>query len=243
MNNTQSASLTRMTRVLAGVSILPAIFLPFYQAFLHGGRRAVDINPRAAAYMGVHMIGAYCMLLAGLGLLAIYLRYHDRMGRIAPLSLILSLLAQASYAGILFIDGWFNPLLAHYDPVIQTQFHSADFFQAVAHSALLQSFGIALYTFFLMSLLYIVANVFLGISILVKRFLPLPIGILFLIGGLILGVAIMVPIWVEVMGYAAEGLAIAWSALLIWATTGSHRSDLHLPWQDTQEPKIAEHLS
>jgi hypothetical protein len=221
MNNILPASFTRMTRVLAGVSIVPALFLPFYQAFLHGGRRAVDINPRAAAYMAVHMLGAYCVLLAAFGVVAIYLRYHDRMGRIAPLSLILSLLAQASYAGILFIDGFFNPLLAHYDPVIQTQFHSAETFQAVAHSVVLQNFGIALYTPILMSLLYIVANGLLGIIILVKRFLPLPIGILFLIGGFILGIALEVPIWVEVMGYAAEGLAIAWSAFLIWRESKS----------------------
>jgi len=52
--------------------------------------------------------------------------------------------------------------------------------------------------------------------ILLKRFLPWPIGILFLLGGLILGIVLMVPPWVEVMGYAAEGLAIAWSAILIW---------------------------
>jgi hypothetical protein len=216
MNNTRPASLTRMTRVLAGASILPALFLPFYQAFLHGGRRAGDINPRAAAYMAVHMLGAYCVLLAAFGVVAIYLRYHDRMGGIASLSLILSLLAQASYAGILFIDGFFNPLLAHYDPVIQTQFHSGDFSGAVAHSALLQSLGIALYTPVLMSLIYIVGNGLLGIIILLKRFLPWPIGILFLLGGLILGNALMVPPWVEVMGYAVEGLAIAWSAFLIW---------------------------
>ncbi len=216
MNNIPSASFTRMTRMLAGVSIIPALFLPFYEAFLHGGRRAVEINPRAAAYMGVHMIGAYCTILAGFGLIAIYLHYHERMGRIAPLSLILALLGQLSYAGILFIDGFFNPLLAHYDPALQTQFHSPDFFQAVAHSALLQSFGIALYTPVLMSLLCIVGYALLGIIILLKRFLPWPIGVLFLVGGVILGIDLMVPMWVEVAGYAAEGLAIAWSALLIW---------------------------
>src|SRR5437879_13598276 len=107
MNSTQLASFTRMTRVLAGVSIVPALFLPFYEAFLHGGRRALDITPRAAAYMGVHMLGAYCTILAGFGLIAIYLRCHERMGRIAPLSLILALLGQLSYAAILFIDGFF----------------------------------------------------------------------------------------------------------------------------------------
>jgi len=50
MNTTFSTSFTRLTRVLAAISIVPALFLPFYEAFLHGGRRAVDINPRAAAY-------------------------------------------------------------------------------------------------------------------------------------------------------------------------------------------------
>lgn len=216
MNTTFSTSFTRLTRVLAAISVIPALFLPFYEAFLHGGRRAVEINPRAAAYMGVHMIGAYCTIVAGFGLIAIYLRYHERMGGIAPLSLILVLLGQLSYAGILFIDGFFNPLLAHFDPVLQTQFHSPDFFQAVAHSALLQSFGIALYTPILMSLLCIVGYVLLAIVILLKRFLPWPIGVLFLVGGVILGIDLMVPMWVEVAGYAAEGLAIAWSALLIW---------------------------
>jgi hypothetical protein len=58
--------------------------------------------------------------------------------------------------------------------------------------------------------------VLLGIIILLKRFLPWPIGVLFLVGGVILGIDLMVPMWVEVAGYAAEGLAIAWSALLIW---------------------------
>jgi hypothetical protein len=216
MNTTFSTSFTRLTRVLAAISIVPALFLPFYQAFLHGGRLAVDINPRVAAYMGVHILGAYCVLFATCGVIAIYLRYHARMGRIAPLSLILSFLAQTSYAGTLFIDGFFNPLLAHYDPVIQTQSHSGDFSGAVAHSALLQSFGIVIYIPILMSLIYIVGNMLLGSIVLLKRFLPWPIGILFLAGGLILGIALMVPPWVEVMGYAAEGLAIAWSAFLIW---------------------------
>jgi hypothetical protein len=216
MNTTFSTSFTRLTRVLAAISLVPALFLPFYQAFLHGGRRAVDINPRAAAYMGVHMLGAYCFILATCGVIAIYLRYHDRIGRIAPFSLILSFLAQLSYAGSLFIDGFFNPLLAHYDPVAQTQLHAGNIAQAVAHNPLLQSIGIAIYIPLLMSLIYIAGNILLGSIILLKRFLPWPIGILFLAGGVILGIAIMVPPWVEVIGYAAEGVAIAWSAFLIW---------------------------
>lgn len=216
MNTTFSTSFTRLVRVLTAISIVPALFLPFYQAFLHGGRAAVDINPRDAAYLGAHMLGAYCVLFATCGVIAIYLRYHDRMGWIAPLSAVLSFFALTSYAGILFIDGFFNPLLAHYDPVIQTQFHSGNVSEAVAHSALLQSLGIAVYMPVLMSLIYIAGNLLLGSIILLKRFLPWPVGILFLVGGLILGVALMVPQWVEVIGYAAEGLAIAWSAVLIW---------------------------
>lgn len=216
MNTTFSTNFTRLTRALAAISTIPALFLPFYEAFLHGGRRAVEINPRAAAYMGAHMIGAYCTILAGFGLIAIYLQYHERMGRSVSLSLILALLGQLSYAGLLFIDGFFNPLFAHFDPALQTQFHSPDFFQAVAQSLLLQSFGIALYTPFLMSLLLIVGYGFLGVLLLLKRIFPWPIGGLFLVGGVILGIDLMVPMWVEIAGYAAEGLAIAWSAVLIW---------------------------
>ncbi len=216
MYNTYSANFTHLTRMLAGVSILPALFLPFYEAFLHGGRRAVEINPRAAAYMAAHMIGAYCTILAAFGLIAIYLYAHERMGRLAPLSLILALLGQISYAGLLFIDGFFNPLFAHFDPALQTQFHSPDFFQAVAQSPLLQSFGIALYTPFLMSLLFIIGYELLGLLLLLKRIFPWPVGVLFLVGGVLLGIDLMVPMWVEIIGYAAEGLAIAWSALLIW---------------------------
>ena len=89
---------------------------------------------------------------------------------------------------------------------------------------MLQNFGIALYTPFLMSLFLIIGYVLLGIVILLRRFLPWPIGVLFLVGGVILGIDLMVPMWVEVVGYAAEGLAIAWSAVLIWraSTPAAH---------------------
>jgi hypothetical protein len=215
MNPSFLTSFTRLTRGLAAISIVPALFLPFYQAFLHGGRRAVDINPRAATYMAVHVLGAYCLIVATCGVVAIYLKYHDRMGKIAPFSLVLAFLAHISYAGSLLIDGFFNPLLAHYDPVAQTLLHEGNISGALAHSALLQSIGVAVYIPFLMSLIYIAGTLLLGIIILLKRFLPWPIGLLFLIGGLILGFAIMVPPWLEVIGYAALGLAIAWSAFLV----------------------------
>jgi hypothetical protein len=37
MNTIFSTSFTRFARGLATISIIPALFLPFYQAFLHGG--------------------------------------------------------------------------------------------------------------------------------------------------------------------------------------------------------------
>jgi hypothetical protein len=146
MNTSFSISYTRLARGLAAISLVPALFLPFYQAFLHGGRRAVDINPRAATYMAVHVLGAYCLILATCGVIAIYLKYHDRMGKIAPFSLVLAFLAHISYAGSLFIDGFFNPLLAYYDPVAQTLLHEGNVSEALARSALLQSIGVASYS-------------------------------------------------------------------------------------------------
>jgi hypothetical protein len=200
-------------RVLAAISIVPALFLPIYQAFLHGGRGAIDIIPRSGSYAVVHMLGAFCILLAMFGLIALYLRYHDPMGRIAPVCFILSILAQAFFAGLVFIDGFYMPTLAHFDPVTQTLLHSADYFTIVSqHPGSLEPVGAAIYVPVLIGLVYVIANVLLGTVLLWKRFLPMPIGVLFILGGLILGAGTSVPIWVEVIGYAAEGLAIAWSA-------------------------------
>ncbi len=222
-NNTLPTSFTRLMQVLAAISIVPALFLPFYQAFLHGGRGAVDIIPRSGTYALVHMLGAFCVLFAMFGLIALYLRYHDHMGRIAPLCFILSILAQAFFAGLLFIDGFFMPTLAHFDPATQTLLHSADYFNIVGqHPASLEPVGAAIYVPVLIGIVYLIANVLLGIVILRKRFLPMPVGVVFIVGGLILGAGTSVPIWIEVIGYAAEGLAIAWSAYLIASGSSSN---------------------
>ncbi len=90
------------------------------------------------------------------------------------------------------------------------------FFQAVASSPLLQSFGIAVYTPFPdVSPLdhwlctpgdYDPAEALLTLArwgAVSHWWRDLVIGL-------------MVPMWVEVAGYAAEGLAIAWSAVQIW---------------------------
>lgn len=67
-------------------------------------------------------------------------------------------------------------------------------------------------------LLLIVGFGLLGIILLLKHIFPGPVGVLFLVGSVILGVDLMVPMWIEIGGYTTEGLAIVWSALLIQGT-------------------------
>jgi hypothetical protein len=94
VNTTSPASFNRLIRVLAAISSHRRYSYRFYQEFLHGGRGAVDIVLRSETYSMVHMLGAFCVLFAIFGVIALYLRYLDSMGWIGPYSFVLSLLAQ-----------------------------------------------------------------------------------------------------------------------------------------------------
>jgi hypothetical protein len=63
--------------------------------------------------------------------------------------------------------------------------------------------------------LYLLGFIMLGIAILRARVMTWPIGVLFIIGGSLLSAAIMIPIWLESIGYAAIGGAVTWTAILI----------------------------
>jgi hypothetical protein len=117
-SNTLPTSCTRLILVLAAITIVPALFLPFYQAFLRGGRGAVDIIPRSGSYAVVPMLGAFCILLAMFGLIVLYLRYYDQMGQMAPICFMLSILVQAFIAGLVFINGFYMPTLQPRDQVM-----------------------------------------------------------------------------------------------------------------------------
>lgn len=58
--NPRANGLERLVRWFGMISIVPALILPFYQQFLHGGRDAASISARSAAYAEAHMLGAVC---------------------------------------------------------------------------------------------------------------------------------------------------------------------------------------
>lgn len=207
----------RLIRWFAAVSILPAILLPLYNQFLHGGRDAGSIVPRSAAYAEAHMLGAACMLLVIFGLIAIYLKHAEKFGKADLLSFMIVLLAQMLYAGNLFVDGFFNPLLAKFDPVLQTQLHFSHILETASHGNYLSSlFGSAYLLDPITSALYLTGFVAFGIAIVRVRMMPRTIGLLFIIGGILLSIAIMIPQWLESIGYAAIGGAIAWAGIILW---------------------------
>jgi hypothetical protein len=67
-----------------------------------------------------------------------------------------------------------------------------------------------------MSLLYLVGYVMFGLAIARAKILPLPIGVLFALGSVPLSIALMLPQWLETLGYAAIGGAMAWAGFLVW---------------------------
>src|ERR1043166_5756714 len=76
------------------ISIVPAVVLPFYNQFLHGGRTAAEILPRSADYAAVHILGALCMFLCAFGLIALYASHARTLGRLGRAGFLVALLAQ-----------------------------------------------------------------------------------------------------------------------------------------------------
>lgn len=215
-NRTGKDYTTRLVRLFSAISLVPAAFLPIYNQFLHGGRDAASILPRSAIYAEVHILGAMCMFLAGFGLIAIYTSYGNKFGRFGLAAFAIALLAQMMFAGNLLIDGFFNPLLAKFDPALQTDLHSSNFLQTASSQGnyLSSLLGFAYIFDPLTSLLYLLGFAMLGIVILRTRVMPWPIGVLFIGGGAILSAAIMIPQWLESIGYAGIGGAVVWAGLL-----------------------------
>jgi|GEM_PF-1754743 len=212
-NDTNAASFGWM----AAISILPALFLPFYNQVLHGGRTAAAILPRSTAYAAAHIIGAMCMFLAVFGLIALFGTFGKKLGRLGSIGFGTALLAQMMFAGNLLIDGFFNPLLAKFDPVLQTQLHSSNFVHtASSHSNYLSGLLGKAYLFDpITGILYAAGFIMLGVSILRSRTLPRTIGALFIVGSCLLSIAIMIPQWLESIGYACIGFGIAWASWLV----------------------------
>ncbi len=198
-------------RWFAGISIIPAIILPFYNQFLHGGRDAASILPRAGAYAEAHMLGAACSLLVLLGLVAIYHKHAERAGKLGLVSFLLAFFAQGLFACLLWGDGFFNPIFAQHDPVLQTHIHSPEFFEFGV-----QTWGLAVYLISAVPVLYIIAFSLFGAMIIRAGIMPRMIGVLFIVGSVLLGLAIMIPQWLESIGYAALGGSIAWGSWLVW---------------------------
>lgn len=208
---------TEAFRWMAAVSILPALFLPFYNQILHGGRTAAEILPRSTAYATAHIIGAMCMFLVAFGLVALYGTFSKRLGKLGSVGFGVALLSQMMFAGNLLIDGFFNPLLAKFDPVLQTQLHSSNFLQtASSHSNYLSGLLGGAYLFDpITGILYAVGFILLGISIFRSQILPRTVGILLAVGSSLLSIAIMIPQSLESIGYGCMGLGIAWSSWII----------------------------
>lgn len=218
-----SFSIARLVRWSAIVSIVPALALPLYNLVLHGPRDAASIMSRGSAYYEAHLLGGLISLLLMFGVLAIFLAHSRRMGRFGVLAFMLALFSQAAWAAILFVDGVFNPLLSHFDPHLQTHLHSAEFAQAAGQNYLETLFGPGLHIFNALSFVYAMGFLLFGIAIFRAKLMPRPIGILLAVGSLPLAIALMIPQWIETVGYAAIGVGIAWASVwLLQRGNGEH---------------------
>jgi len=200
----------------AAVAIISGPALPLYNQFLHGPRYAASILSRGAAYSEAHMVGAMISLLLMFDVVAIYLAIAERASNLGLVAFMIALFAQAGFAGVLFVDGVLNPLLAYFDAPTQTNLHSASFNSTAGHDYLAHLYGPAIYTVDAILYVYLIGFELLGLAVVRANVLPRAIGILLMAGSLPVAFALMLPQWLETLGYAAIGLAIAWAGVLVW---------------------------
>lgn len=211
----------RVVRWFGLVSIIPAFYLPFYNAFLHGGRDAASIVVRSGEYAGVHILAAMASILAVFGFFALYLRIQEGSGRFGLATFMLAAFAQMLFAGELFIDGFFNPTLAHYDPVLQTHLHSSQYLSTPLHLL-----GAAFFFVPFTTATMIVGFLAFAIAIARERTLPPIVAPLLAVAGLFLGAALFELQWIETVGYAFLGIALVFGALgpMRFPAAGSNRT-------------------
>jgi hypothetical protein len=141
------------------------------------------------------------------------------VGKFGIIALIVALFGQTAWAGGLLVDGTFNPLLAIYDPRVQTNIHAANEYTVAtsASSAALSSLiGVFEILFAINFLTYIAGYMLMGIMVIRGKIFPRTIGVLFILGALLVATSLFTLPWVETVEYVALGAAFLWAGLLLW---------------------------
>lgn len=208
----ETGGITRAIRWFGALSIIPGIILPFYQYFIHGGRDAASIMQHPAEHATAHVVAALCFFLLLLGLVAIYLVNAERIGKYGLVNFILIFLSLAFYGANLYMDAFTNTVLAKYQPVLQTQWHSASL---GLDTPLTELLGPALFATPIAMIVLLFSGISFGIVLIRAKILPWYVGALFMIGGTVLGTGAMLPYRVVSIGYGGIGLSIALAGYLI----------------------------
>jgi hypothetical protein len=229
-------NLRRAIRWLGALSGVPGIILPFYQYFIHGGRDAASIMQHPAEHATAHVVAALCFFLLLLGLVAIYLVNAERIGKYGLVNFILIFLSLALYGANLYMDAFTNTVLAKYEPVLQTQWHSASLGMDTPLTELL---GPALFATPIAMIILLLSGVSFGIVLIRAKILPWYVGALFIIGATVLSTGAMLPYRVVAIGYGGTGLAIALPGFLIFSGKVKRKSEAssrHAVTTTTQAP-------
>lgn len=210
--------LRTLIRTFAVIGAIGAAVLPFYQQFLHGGRGAADIAPRTAEYLSAHMVGAFSSILLVFGLIAIHLKHTDRTGLFGLIAVMTVICGQMAWAAGLLVDGTFNPLLAIYNPELQSSIHDSAHHSAatpVSSDGLGPLLNVFTVLFAINVVTYLAGYTLFGLAIIRARVMPRTIGALLLVGAALVTTSLFTPPWAESVGYVALATAFIWAALML----------------------------
>lgn len=190
-------------------ALIGGLMLPIYQ-LLHPERDAATVL--STPYTLVHILGVLALTHILFGLVGLYARQKDRLGRYGTEAFILAFFGTALWAGALWLDAFLNPVMALTIPTTHTEGHGSNAVEVFG--ALL---GPAVILLPLSSLLVIAGNGWFAIATARARIMPRLAALVVVPGAMLFGAGLYVSVGVETVGGFLMGSGYAWMGYRLWS--------------------------
>jgi hypothetical protein len=197
-----SAKLTRW----AGLALLLAGILIAVPVVLHPDETADPSAVLSNSWLIIHTIFIVGDVLSILGLMGLYARHAQALGRVGFSGFILIMIGSALFVGVLMIDSYVVPALAA-DLKTQPLLDEAG-----------PLFGGPLGLIFISAgLTFALGAILLGLAIMQTAVLPRWAGLLLLVGGPLLAFTPPLPHLASMVGGVLMGISFVWLGSALWS--------------------------
>lgn len=155
-------------------------------------------------WLGVNVIGLIGSLLLPLGLIGLYAKQYEKIGIPGFIGFILTFIGSILYTCVQFGETFTWPLIAAHAPVLL----------GVKGPMLANSAFFLAYT--VMGILFVIGFILIGIVSIIAAVLPRIASIFLLIGAILFGAGMFLPLVLRTIGMTLFAIALCWLGIAIY---------------------------